>query len=71
MVLLSMAQASERLGGSPSVATMYRLARDGHLPVKRIGRRLVISEHRLDEWANETGDAWSRYYDGTEHGEAS
>lgn len=59
---LSMRQASEVLGGTPSAETLYRLAREGHLPVKRIGRRIVISEMRLDEWANEIGDARDRLY---------
>jgi hypothetical protein len=44
-----MRQASEHLGGVPSAETLYRLAREGHLPVKRIGRRTVISDVRLDE----------------------
>ena len=57
-----MRQASEVLGGTPSAETLYRLAREGHLPVKRIGRRIVISEMRLDEWANEIGDARDRLY---------
>ncbi len=64
---LSMRQASDHLGGVPSAETLYRLAREGHLPVKRIGRRLVISDVRLEEWANEPGDARSRTYDGTRH----
>ena len=62
---LTMRQASEYLGGVPSSETLYRLAREGHLPVKRIGRRLVISDVRLDEWANEPGDARSHTYAGT------
>jgi excisionase family DNA binding protein len=61
---LSMRQASEHLGGTPSTETLYRLAREGHLPVKRIGRKVVISEMRLDEWANEPGDARARFYPG-------
>jgi len=64
---LTMRQASEHLGGVPSAETLYRLAREGHLPVKRIGRRLVISEVRLAEWANEPGDARSRTYPDTAH----
>ncbi len=64
---LTMRQASEHLGGVPSAETLYRLAREGHLPVKRIGRRLVISEVLLATWANEPGDARSRTYDGTAH----
>jgi excisionase family DNA binding protein len=60
-----MRQASERLGGVPSAETLYRLAREGHLPVKVIGRRVVISDSRLDEWANEPGDARSRSYNGS------
>ena len=39
---LTMAEASKHCGGVPSAETLYRLARDGHLPVRRIGRRLVI-----------------------------
>jgi excisionase family DNA binding protein len=52
---LNMAEAAEHLG-NVSAETLYRLAREGHLPVRRIGRRLVISETRLDEWADDTGD---------------
>jgi excisionase family DNA binding protein len=72
-VFLTMAQASERLGGVPSEATLYRLARDGHLPVRRIGRKLVISERRLDEWCDETGDVRGVVYPGValERGSAS
>ena len=59
---LSMREASEVLGGTPSPETLYRLAHEGHLPVKRIGRRIVISEMRLEEWANTPGDARSEMY---------
>ena len=52
---LTMAEASEHLG-HVSEATLYRLAHEGHLPVRRIGRKVVISELRLDEWANGVGD---------------
>lgn len=62
---LTMRQASEHLGGVPSAETLYRLAREGHLPVKRIGRRTVISDVRLDEWANEPGDAREHIYPNT------
>ena len=58
-----MKEASEALGGTPSPETLYRLARDGHLPVRRIGRRTVISETRLEEWANELGDVRGRFYE--------
>jgi excisionase family DNA binding protein len=54
-----MPQASDHLGGVPSAETLYRLAREGHLPVKVIGRRILISERRLDEWADTPGDARS------------
>lgn len=57
---LTMRQASEHLGGAPSAETLYRLAREGFLPVKVIGRRILISERRLNEWADEPGDARSR-----------
>ena len=50
-----MREASERLGHL-SEATLYRLAREGHLPVRRIGRKILISDIRLDEWANGIGD---------------
>jgi hypothetical protein len=40
------------------------------LPVKRIGRKIVISEMRLDEWANEPGDARGHRYAGTDPGGA-
>ena len=52
---LTMAEASERLG-HVSEATLYRLSREGHLPVRRIGRKILISELRLDEWADGIGD---------------
>ena len=67
---LTMRQASEHLGGTPSAELLYRLAREGHLPVKRIGRKIVISEMRLEEWANEPGDARGHRYAGTELGGA-
>jgi excisionase family DNA binding protein len=61
---LTMAGASAHVGGVPSAETFYRLARDGHLPVKRIGRRLVISSRRLDEWMDQAGDARAVIYGG-------
>jgi excisionase family DNA binding protein len=61
---LSMKEASERLGGSPSPETLYRLGREGHLPIRRIGRRVVISELRLDEWAEGVGDVRDFIYAG-------
>jgi len=59
-----MEEASEHCGGRPAPATLYRLAREGHLPVRRIGRRLVISERLLDEWIDSTGDVRSTIYPG-------
>ena len=53
---LTMPEASAHCGGVPSAETLYRLARAGHLPVRRIGRRLVISERLLDEWIDSIGD---------------
>lgn len=63
---LTMAEASKHCGGVPSAETLYRLARDGHLPVRRIGRRLVISDRLLDEWIDSTGDVREVGYPGTE-----
>jgi hypothetical protein len=63
---LTMAKASKHCGGVPSAETLYRLARDGHLPVRRIGRRLVISDRLLDEWIDSTGDVREVGYPGTE-----
>jgi excisionase family DNA binding protein len=63
-MFLTMAQASEHLGGVPSRETLYRLAHEGHLPVRRIGRKLVISERRLEEWANGIGDVREVVYPG-------
>jgi excisionase family DNA binding protein len=60
---LSMQEAADYLGNI-SAETLFRLAREGHLPVKRIGRRTVISERRLDEWANQPGDARATDYPG-------
>jgi hypothetical protein len=40
------------------------LARDGHLPVRRIGRRLVISERLLDLWIDSVGDVRATEYPG-------
>jgi excisionase family DNA binding protein len=68
---LTMHQASEQLGGVPSAATLYRLAADGHLPAKRIGRKLVISQAQLDEWANTPGNARAKVYAGTARGDQS
>jgi predicted DNA-binding transcriptional regulator AlpA len=62
---LTMAEASKHCGGVPSAETLYRLARDGHLPVRRIGRRLVISDRLLDEWIDSTGDVREVGYRGT------
>jgi hypothetical protein len=67
MPFLTMPQASKHLGGVPSAESLYRLAREGHLPVKRIGRKIVISQYRLDEWANTPGDARSVSFAGTAH----
>lgn len=61
---LTMREASEHLGGKPSEATLYRLARAGHLPARRIGRRLLISDKRLDEWADGIGDVRDTVFDG-------
>jgi excisionase family DNA binding protein len=64
----TMRQASEHLGGVPSAETLYRLAKTGNLPVKRIGRKVVISQAQLDLWADTPGDARSTVYAGTAHG---
>ncbi|MGP0108502.1 MAG: helix-turn-helix domain-containing protein [Acidimicrobiales bacterium] len=59
---LTMPEASRHCGGVPSPETLYRLAREGHLPVRRIGRRLVISERLLDEWIDSVGDVRATHY---------
>lgn len=56
---LTLPEAAERLGHI-SPETLYRLAREGNLPVRRIGRRVVIAERRLDEWAEDVGDVRHR-----------
>ena len=61
---LTLSEASEHCGGRPSEATLYRLAREGHLPVRRIGRRLVISDRLLDEWIDSTGDVRDTVFPG-------
>ena len=61
---LTMPEASVHCGGVPSPETLYRLARDGHLPVRRIGRRLVISERLLDHWIDSVGDVRATEYPG-------
>jgi hypothetical protein len=61
---LNLTEASEHCGGRPSTATLYRLAREGHLPVRRIGRRLVISSRLLDDWIDSTGDVRDTVFDG-------
>jgi excisionase family DNA binding protein len=61
---LNMQEASDHLRNI-SAETLRRLARDGHLPVRRIGRRLVISERLLDEWADTPGDVRDTVYPGT------
>ena len=63
---LTMPEASLHCGGVPSPETLYRLAREGHLPVRRIGRRLVISERLLDEWIDSVGDVRATRYPKTE-----
>ena len=68
---LTMREASEQLGGVPSAATLYRLAADGHLPAKRIGRKLVISQAQLDRWADLPGSARAKVYAGTARGDQS
>jgi excisionase family DNA binding protein len=62
---LTMPEASAHCGGVPSPETLYRLAREGHLPVRRIGRRLVISERLLDQWIDSVGDVRDSDYAGT------
>ena len=59
---LTMGEASVHCGGVPSPETLYRLAREGHLPVRRIGRRLVISERLLDQWIDSVGDVRATEY---------
>jgi hypothetical protein len=59
-----MTEASVHCGGVPSPETLYRLARTGHLPVRRIGRRLVISERLLDAWIDSVGDVRATDYEG-------
>ena len=61
---LTMPEASAHCGGVPSPETLYRLAREGHLPVRRIGRRLVISERLLDQWIDSVGDVRATEYPG-------
>lgn len=51
--LLSVAEAAEAL--SVSRDTVYSLARDGAIPARKIGRRLMIPRARLEEWANAGG----------------
>ena len=63
---LTMAEAAER-AGHISPDTLYRLARDGHLPVRRIGRKLVISERRLQEWIDGIGDVRATVYPAAAH----
>ncbi|MBF6556743.1 MAG: helix-turn-helix domain-containing protein [Acidimicrobiales bacterium] len=57
-----MPEASLHCGGVPSPETLYRLAREGQLPVRRIGRRLVLSERLLDEWIDSVGDVRDTLY---------
>ncbi len=61
---LTMPEASIHCGGVPSPETLYRLAREGHLPVRRIGRRLVISERLLDQWIDSIGDVRATEFPG-------
>jgi excisionase family DNA binding protein len=61
---LTMPEASAHCGGVPSSETLYRLAREGHLPVRRIGRRLVISERLLDQWIDSVGDVRATEFPG-------
>lgn len=52
---LTMQEAAAQ-AGHVSAETLYRLAREGHLPVRRIGRKVVISERLLHEWIDQAGD---------------
>lgn len=47
---LSMQEAADTLG-NVSVWTLRRLHREGCFPARYVGRKLVISERLLDEWA--------------------
>jgi excisionase family DNA binding protein len=60
-LFLTMKQAAERLG-TLSPETLYRLSREGHLPTRVIGRRVVISSRRLEEWADAIGDVRDTTY---------
>ena len=60
-----MSEASVHCGGVPSPEKLYRLAREGHLPVRRIGRRLVIPERLLDQWIDSAGDVRATEYPGS------
>jgi excisionase family DNA binding protein len=60
-LFLSLPEAAKRLG-NVSAETLYRLNREGHLPTRRIGRKLVISVRNLDRWADELGDVRDTSY---------
>lgn len=47
---LTMQEAAAQLG-CVSVWTLRRLHREGRFPARMVGRRLVISERLLDQWA--------------------
>lgn len=54
-LFLTLREASEALGGRPSVTTLQRLAREGHLPVTRCGRRTLIARVQLERWVEQVG----------------
>jgi excisionase family DNA binding protein len=58
---LNMTEAAEHVG-HVTPRTLYRLASEGNLPVRRVGRKIVISEKRLDEWADGVGDVREQTY---------
>jgi hypothetical protein len=60
---LTMPEASAHCGGVPSLRDLCTdWHAKGHLPVRRIGRRLVISERLLDQWIDSTGDVRDAEY---------
>ncbi|WP_062309855.1 helix-turn-helix domain-containing protein [Alicyclobacillus sendaiensis] len=54
--LLTMAEVAEICG--VTVARAYELAREGLLPVVRLGRQLRVDPLQLEEWIRNGGQAY-------------
>lgn len=51
-LVLTVAEAAERVGVSDWL--IYRLIKQGNFPHRRLGRRIVIPVHALEQWIDQT-----------------